>query len=254
MNPIGEHYIVEASGCAPEIIGNVEKMQEILVKAAQKANVKIWAVSFHRFPPQGVSGVIVISESHISVHTWPEYGYVALDIYTCGEYSNPEAAVNFALQEFKAENVHISEITRGIEEGDKIFYHSIITWEEELTHYKKKLKQESFLRMVKNILSENEKDKIEKILNLLGDTFEDYSFIGIYKGEKLLYSIKKKESGKKKRSPSVHSEIQFPIFRNGSEWGKLVIRTKNKDGFKDDESFLKKVSNIIEENVKGKEK
>ncbi|MEO0270949.1 MAG: adenosylmethionine decarboxylase [candidate division WOR-3 bacterium] len=254
MKPVGEHYIVEASGCDPQIIGNVEKMQEILVNAAHKANVKIWAVSFHRFPPQGVSGVIVISESHISVHTWPEYGYVALDIYTCGEHSNPEEAVNFALQEFKAENVHISEITRGLEEGDRIFFHSIITWEEELTHYRKKLKQESFLKMVKNLISENEKNKIEKILNLLGETFEEYSFIGIYKKDKLLYSVNKKnkKDKKDKKNPSIHSEIQFPLYRNSQELGKLVIRTSSKDGFKEeDEFFLKKVSLLIEENLDG---
>jgi len=254
MNPVGEHYIVEASGCDPEIIGNVEKMQEILVNAAHKANVKIWAVSFHRFPPQGVSGVIVISESHISVHSWPEYRYVALDIYTCGEHSNPEAAVNHALQEFKAENVHISEITRGLEEGDRLFYHSIITWEEELGHYKKKLKQESFLKMVKNIISENEKDKVEKIIKLLSETFDDYSFIGIYKKERLIYSISNKES-KKKKGPSIQSEIQFPLYKNGEEWGKLVIKTKEKEGFKnEDEIFLKKVCGLIEENIKGENK
>ena len=256
MNPVGEHYIVEASGCDPEIIGNVEKMQEILVNAAHKANVKIWAVSFHRFPPQGVSGVIVISESHISVHSWPEFGYVALDIYTCGEHSNPEAAVNYALQEFKAENVHISEITRGLDEGDKLFYHSIITWEEELGHYKKKLKQESFLKMVRNIVSENESHKVEKIIRLLSETFDDYSFIGIYKKDRLMYSISRKENKKKKgkKGPSIQSEIQFPLYRNGEEWGKLVIKTKAKDGFKtEDENFLKKVSGLIEENIKGGE-
>ncbi len=254
MEPVGEHYIVEASGCDPEIISNVEKMQQILVNAAHKANVKIWAVSFHRFPPQGVSGVIVISESHISVHSWPEYGYVALDIYTCGEHSNPEEAVNYALQEFKAENVHISEITRGLEEGDKLFYHSIITWEEELIHYKKKLKQESFLKMVRNILSEKEEDKVQKIIKLLSETFDDYTFIGIYNNEKLIYSVDKRREKKKrgKKEVSIQSEIQFPLYKNEEEWGKLVIKTEMKDGFKnEDENFLKKVSGLIEENIKG---
>ncbi len=126
----GEHYIVEASGCDPEIIGNVKLMQEILVNAAREANAEIWAVSFNRFPPNGVSGVIVISESHLSVHTWPEFGYVAMDIYTCGESTEPEKAVKYAVEKFKAKHVHITEITRGLDDGDKIFYHSIISWEE----------------------------------------------------------------------------------------------------------------------------
>ena len=81
---IGHHYIVEASGCDPNIIGSVEKVQQILVKAAEIAGAHVWSISFNRFPPNGVSGVVVISESHISTHTWPEVGYGALDIYTCG--------------------------------------------------------------------------------------------------------------------------------------------------------------------------
>ena len=70
--PIGHHYIVEASGCNPKVICSVEKVQDILVKAAEIAGAKVWAISFSKFPPGGVSGVVVISESHISTHTWPE--------------------------------------------------------------------------------------------------------------------------------------------------------------------------------------
>lgn len=127
---LGEHYIVEASGCDPEVIGNIQRVQEILLKAAEKARVTIWTTSFHRFPPNGVSGVIVIAESHISIHTWPEVGYAALDIYTCGDNTLPQAAVDYAVKEFGAKHVHITEITRGIDDGDGIFYHTITTWEE----------------------------------------------------------------------------------------------------------------------------
>jgi len=62
-SPIGHHYIAEASGCDPEIIGSVERVQQILIKAAEIAGAHVWAVSFSRFPPNGVSGVVVISES-----------------------------------------------------------------------------------------------------------------------------------------------------------------------------------------------
>lgn len=129
---IGHHYIVEASGCDPKIIGSVEKVQQILVKAAEIAGAQVWAISFSRFPPNGVSGVVVISESHISTHTWPELGYGALDIYTCGSHVDPEKAVIYAIEAFGATTSHITEITRGIEEGDAIFYHSFVTWEERL--------------------------------------------------------------------------------------------------------------------------
>lgn len=133
---IGHHYIVEASGCDPNIIGSVEKVQQILVKAAEIAGAQVWSISFSRFPPNGVSGVVVISESHISTHTWPEFGYVALDIYTCGQHVDPEKAVVYAVQAFGAVTSHITEITRGIDEGDSIFYHSFVTWEEDIQRFK----------------------------------------------------------------------------------------------------------------------
>ena len=138
MDPRGIHYIVEASGCS-EVIGEVDRMQEILVEAARQANTHVWAVSFHRFPPNGVSGVVVISESHLSVHTWPEARYLALDIYTCGAESIPEQAVSHVLERVQAGHTHISELTRGLDDdGDRIYYHSLITWEEELRKGKPK--------------------------------------------------------------------------------------------------------------------
>lgn len=135
---IGHHYIVEASGCDPKVISSLEKVQQILVKAAEIAGAQVWSVSINRFPPNGVSGMIVISESHISTHTWPEYGYGALDIYTCGNQVDPEKAVFYAVEAFGASTSHITEITRGIEEGDKVYYHSFITWEEDFVNNKKK--------------------------------------------------------------------------------------------------------------------
>jgi S-adenosylmethionine decarboxylase len=135
---IGHHYIVEASGCDPKIISSVEKVQQILVKTAEISGAHIWAVSVSKFPPKGVSGVIVISESHISTHTWPEYGYGALDFYTCGDSVDPEKGIFYAVEAFGASTSHITEITRGIEEGDRVFYHSLITWEEDFVKGKKK--------------------------------------------------------------------------------------------------------------------
>ncbi len=136
--PIGHHYIVEASGCNPKIIGSVQKVQEILVKTAEIAGAKVWAISFSKFPPNGVSGMVVISESHISTHTWPEMRYGALDIYTCGNKVDPEKAVVYAVEAFGASTSHITEITRGIDEGDWKFFHSFVTWEED---FKKELKR-----------------------------------------------------------------------------------------------------------------
>ncbi|MBL3539633.1 adenosylmethionine decarboxylase [Aminivibrio sp.] len=131
MAPQGFHFIVEASGCGP-VISQVDRLQEILVEAAKRAKTQVWSVSFHRFPPDGVSGVVVISESHLSIHTWPEVGYMALDIYTCGEESKPQVAVDYVLEQIGAKQTHITEITRGLDDGDMEYYHSFVTWQEVL--------------------------------------------------------------------------------------------------------------------------
>ncbi len=156
---IGHHYIVEASGCNPDIIGSVERVQQILVKAAEIAGAQVWAISFSRFPPNGVSGVVVISESHISTHTWPEYAYTALDIYTCGKEVDPEKAVIFAVDAFGAATSHVTEITRGIDEGDANFFHSFVTWEEE---FRKKKEKEAKSRQAEAALSRKEHKKPSK--------------------------------------------------------------------------------------------
>ncbi len=120
---------MEASGC-DDTITDAIRLQEILVEAAKRAHAQVWAVSFHRFPPSGVSGVVVISESHLSVHTWPEVKYMALDIYTCGAQAEPMVAVNYVLDQVHAQHTHITEITRGLDDNDQVYYHSFITWEE----------------------------------------------------------------------------------------------------------------------------
>jgi len=107
-------------------------VEQIMSQAAEVAGVQIWAISFHRFNPTGVSGVVVISESHLSVHTWPETGYVALDIFTCGQDARPTVAVEHALRELGAKTAHITEVTRGLHEGDQVYFHSIVTWEEDM--------------------------------------------------------------------------------------------------------------------------
>lgn len=129
LSPKGVHFIVEASGC-DETITDVSRLQEILVEAAKRAHAQVWSVSFHRFPPDGVSGVVVISESHLSVHTWPEVQYMALDIYTCGAQTEPFVAVNYVLDQVHAKRTHITEITRGLDDDDRVYYHSFTTWEE----------------------------------------------------------------------------------------------------------------------------
>ena len=130
--PLSCHYVAEASGCNSEIISNIGKVQQILITAAEKANANICSVSFQRFPPSGVSGIVMISESHISIHTWPEFGYVAIDFYTSGDLVKPKEGLDYAVGAFKASSFHITKITRGIKKEDGDFYHSFVTWEEDV--------------------------------------------------------------------------------------------------------------------------
>ena len=76
-----------------------------MVDAAKHAHARIVDVVFHTFNPHGISGVIVIAESHLAIHTWPEYNFASIDVYTCGTEINPWRAYNFVAKKFKAKNM-----------------------------------------------------------------------------------------------------------------------------------------------------
>lgn len=114
MNALGRHVLAEVYGCRTPVIDSVQSVQEIMVNAALAAGAEIREVAFHKFSPQGVSGVVVISESHLAVHTWPEYGYAAVDVFTCGERVDPWAAVEYIIRAFGAAKYTATEMKRGI--------------------------------------------------------------------------------------------------------------------------------------------
>ncbi|NPV87940.1 adenosylmethionine decarboxylase [Coprothermobacteraceae bacterium] len=129
MNTIGRHYIVEASGCNPNVLNDINKVEEILIEAARQANATVVTSTFHHFYPQGVSGVVVVSESHLAIHTWPERGYAALDIYTCGDHTDPKKAVDYVVQHLGAKDVTSTFMLRGIENSGS-YEHIMSTTEE----------------------------------------------------------------------------------------------------------------------------
>lgn len=114
MNALGRHILAEIYGCDSNILDNCDLIEDIMVKAAIEAGAEVREVAFHKFSPQGVSGVVVISESHITIHTWPELGYAALDVFTCGNNVNPWSACNYMTKMLKAKNVTATEIKRGV--------------------------------------------------------------------------------------------------------------------------------------------
>ncbi len=114
MQSLGRHVLAEVHGCRFEILNDIKKVQDIMVNAALEAGAEIRELVFHKFSPQGVSGVVVISESHLAIHTWPELGYAAVDVFTCGEKVNPWDACNYLAEKFGAEYVNASEVKRGM--------------------------------------------------------------------------------------------------------------------------------------------
>ena len=114
MYALGTHLLVEVKDCNSEILKDLGKVKEALVSAAKEAKATIIDVSFHEFNPFGISGMVVIAESHLSIHTWPEYAYAAVDIFTCGDIIKPEIAARYLIDCFESKNPSIVEMKRGI--------------------------------------------------------------------------------------------------------------------------------------------
>jgi len=105
---------VELRDCNPEILKDLTRVKNALVSAAKEAKATIVDISFHEFNPFGISGMVVIAESHLSIHTWPEYAYAAVDIFTCGDVIKPEVAASFLIGEFESKSPSVVELKRGI--------------------------------------------------------------------------------------------------------------------------------------------
>lgn len=114
MKALGRHILAEVYGCDPNVLNDVEKVERIMVDAALKAGAEVREVAFHKFSPQGVSGMVIISESHLAIHTWPELGYAAVDVFTCGDEVDPWVSCRHICAEFGAQNVTATETMRGI--------------------------------------------------------------------------------------------------------------------------------------------
>lgn len=117
MHSLGRHLLLELHGCSPEILNSLETVKTTLVEAAKRAEATIVDVVFHEFNPFGISGVVVIAESHLSIHTWPEYRYAAVDIFSCGETLKPEEAAAYLVEQFGASHASCVEVKRGVFPG-----------------------------------------------------------------------------------------------------------------------------------------
>ena len=113
MKTLGRHLIAELFDCRRQALEDVEFVQEILVSAARVSGATVVQVAFHKFSPFGVSGVVVIAESHLSIHTWPEHRFAAVDVFTCGETMEPEVAVQYIADGLSCAYPTLMEVKRG---------------------------------------------------------------------------------------------------------------------------------------------
>ena len=105
--------MAEYSKCDYSLINDVSYIEKVMLESAELAGATIISSSFHRFSPHGVSGVIVIQESHMAIHTWPEYRFASADIFTCGDSVNPWKAYEHLKKSLGAENGTAFKISRG---------------------------------------------------------------------------------------------------------------------------------------------
>jgi len=114
MDTMGRHVIAELWGCDTDKLNNVEYIERLFVNAALEAGAEVREVAFHKFAPQGVSGVVIISESHLTIHSFPEHGYASIDVYTCGDRIDPNVASDYIAQALNAKNTEVVEVPRGM--------------------------------------------------------------------------------------------------------------------------------------------
>lgn len=112
---LGKHLIIECHGCDSELLKNGLRLEDILKNSALKANATVLHSYFHKFDQgEGVTGIIALAESHISVHTWPEHAYMAIDIFMCGE-CDPKISSDYIFENIDMQEMQTTEINRGMD-------------------------------------------------------------------------------------------------------------------------------------------
>jgi spermidine synthase len=114
MKALGQHLILELYGCSAEALSSVADVQDAMIKGARAAGATIIDSIFHHFEPYGVSGVVVIAESHFAIHTWPEHNFASVDLFTCGDKTRPWEAFKTVKKMFKATHFSVMKLERGL--------------------------------------------------------------------------------------------------------------------------------------------
>ena len=114
MNVLGLHLLLELRDCNSGLLDDLNHIRLAMLRAAQDAGAHVIGESFHQLSPQGVTGILAIAESHISIHTWPEYGYAAADIFTCGSGFQARKIAGILVEVLECRDPEITEVVRGL--------------------------------------------------------------------------------------------------------------------------------------------
>jgi S-adenosylmethionine decarboxylase proenzyme len=106
--------MLELKACNSDLLDDLDYVKDSMVRAADEVGAHIIGESFHRFHPRGVTGILAIAESHICIHTWPEYGYAAADIFTCSTTSEPKRAAQILIDRLESKEASLTELKRGV--------------------------------------------------------------------------------------------------------------------------------------------
>ncbi|KAA1248021.1 adenosylmethionine decarboxylase [Aquimarina sp. RZ0] len=114
MNGLGLHILMEFHECSIDILDKLDTLEETMNEAAMVAGATIIKSIFHQFAPQGVTGVVVIAESHLAIHTWPEHGYAAVDFFTCNAEMNYQMSYQLIAEALRSNKHSYKSIERGL--------------------------------------------------------------------------------------------------------------------------------------------
>ena len=114
MNALGRHLLLELNNCNKEVLNDIELLKNCLTETAEQIGATVVNTAFHQFSPYGVSGVVVVAESHLCIHTWPEYSYAAVDVFTCGDSIDPIDAIEPLTKHLESKDPSFMELKRGL--------------------------------------------------------------------------------------------------------------------------------------------
>jgi len=114
VKPLGRHLLVDFFDCDANAISSLQVVKTSMLEAARRSSATVVNTVFHELNPSGVSGVVVIAESHLAIHTWPERRYAAVDIFTCGDVLEPKIAADYLAEMLGAGRVSQVRLERGV--------------------------------------------------------------------------------------------------------------------------------------------